>query len=422
MRWLALGAAGLVLAAACTSSPPSTTGAATTINFWYLSSGAHPDQQFQAAARAFHTVHPDIEVKGTMLTAADAYAKMLAALTSGSGPDVMQVNAGWVGAFAATGALHEFTADEVQSLGGKDAFVPAAWNTSGAYQSGKTTAIPWFIDTKALYYRKDILQRVGIDPAAAFTSWGALQHTLYGIRDAGIIEPLGLGKGDASQITDFAPWVWEAGGSFLSNDATKATINQSLNGVDEYQKLAAIFSDSATLQLNDAAVATMFASGKFAITFSGPGLATQLHGNFGIAPFPPGESGQVVYAGGSNLSILKTTRHEGAATEWVDWLAGLKGQTTYVAQLGMYPALAAAADSSIFTGNQYFAPFKSQIGKGRSFPTIPAWPRVENALEPYFVQIWETVIHDHEPMPSDKEAALLDKAAKDMQAAIQQPS
>src|SRR5437879_3133567 len=316
MRWLALGAAGLVLAAACTSSPPSTTGAATTINFWYLSSGAHPDQQFQAAARAFHTVHPDIEVKGTMLTAADAYAKMLAALTSGSGPDVMQVNAGWVGAFAATGALHEFTADEVQRLGGKDAFVPAAWNTSGAYQSGKTTAIPWFIDTKALYYRKDILQRVA----------------------------------------------------------------------------------------------------------SGPGLAPQLHGNFGVAPFPPGESGQVVYAGGSNLSILKTTRHEGAATEWVDWLAGLQGQTTYVAQLGMYPALAAAADSSIFAGNQYFAPFKSQIGKARSFPTIPAWPRVESALEPYFVQIWETVIHDHEPMPSDKEAALLDKAAKDMQAAIQQPS
>src|SRR5437660_2848700 len=90
MRWLALGAAGLVLAAACTNSPPSTTAAATTINFWYLSSGAHPDQQFQAAARAFHTVHPDIEVKGTMLTAADAYAKMLAALTSGSGPDVMR--------------------------------------------------------------------------------------------------------------------------------------------------------------------------------------------------------------------------------------------------------------------------------------------------------------------------------------------
>src|SRR5207253_11355747 len=97
-------------------------------------------------------------------------------------------------------------------------------------------------------------------------------------------------------------------------------------------------------------------------------------------------------------------------------------QTRYAAPIRTHPAPAAAADSSIFTGNQYFAPFKSQIGKGRSFPTIPAWPRVESALEPYFVQIWETVIHDPEPMPSDKEAALLDKAAKDMQAAIQQPS
>ncbi|TMC54233.1 MAG: extracellular solute-binding protein [Chloroflexi bacterium] len=424
MRWLAPAAAGLILAVACTGSSPPTTAAATTLNFWYLASGAQPDQQFHAAAKAFHTAHPDIEVKGTMINAPDAYARMLAALSGGGGPDVMQVDAGWVGAFEATGALHEFSAAEVQSLGGKDAFVPAAWNTSGAFHSGKTTAIPWFIDTKAVYYRTDILQRLGIDPAAAFTSWGALQQTLTAIHDAHTLLPLGLGKGDGSQVGDFAPWVWGAGGSFVSDDGTQAMINQpaSLNGVDEYQRLAGIFSDAATIQQSDTAVASMFAAGRFAVTFSGLGLGAQLHGNYGVAPFPPGPAGHIVYAGGSNLSILKASGHETAAYEWVKWLAGQEGQTTYVAQIGMYPALVAAAGASVFASNQYFAPFKSQISAGRTFPTIPAWPRIEKALEPYLGQIWARVVGGRAPMPSDEEAALLDKAAKDMQAAIQQPS
>jgi multiple sugar transport system substrate-binding protein len=410
MRWLAIGTAVLTLAAACSSSAPSTPS--TSITFWYLPNGTQPDQHFQDAAKAFHAAHPDIEVTGTKISAGDAYNKMFSALTGGAGPDVMQVNTNWVGAFAGTLGLHEFSADEIQGLGGKDAFVPAAWTTSGTYHSGKTTAIPWFIDTRALYYRPDVLQGLGIDPATAFASWGALEQTLNAVRDSGKIQPLGVGRNDANFDQDFASWVWEAGGSFTSEDGTKPTIGQplSVNGVDEYQRVAAKYTDPKVLQQNTSAVEAMFAAGKFAVTFSGPWLAQQLHGNFGVAPFPPGPVGHIVYVGGANLSILKTSKHEAAAYEWVRWLASNQGENSYVQRIGMYPALAAAAPAGAF---------KAQINSGRSFPTVPAWPRIENAMVPAFSKIWDDIIGGGEPMPKDQLQTLLEKTATDMQAALQ---
>src|SRR5260370_36948687 len=98
MRWLAVGAAGLMLAAACagSSSNPAST---TTITFWYLSDGAQADQVFQDAAKGFHAAHPDVEVHGTKLSSDTAYSKMLAALKSGGGPPAMEVYPDWLRAF-----------------------------------------------------------------------------------------------------------------------------------------------------------------------------------------------------------------------------------------------------------------------------------------------------------------------------------
>src|SRR5262249_2475970 len=156
-----------------------------------------------------------------------------------SGPDVMQISASWAGSFAAAGGLHEFTADEVQSLGGSAGFVAAAWTSTGAYKSGKTTSIPWFIDTRAAYYRVDVLNHRGINPADLFSKGEALDHTVTAIKTSAPTPALGIaGKNDANPAGNFASWIWEAGGSFVSDDGKTPTINSSLSvdGVDEYQR------------------------------------------------------------------------------------------------------------------------------------------------------------------------------------------
>ena len=419
MKWLVAAMVAAFLAAAC---GPSSSTASTTINFWYLAGGAQPDQAFQQAARAFEAKNPSVAVKGTLVSGPDAYSKVLAAATSGTGPDVMQIDSSWTGALATAGGLHEFTADEVRNLGGSAAFVPAVWASSGAYKSAQTMSIPWFIDTRAVYYRTDVLGHLGINPADAFSNWEALDHTLNSIKTSHSIPALGIaGKNDTSPANSFAPWIWEAGGSFVTDDGKSPTVNSplSVDGFDQYQRFGGKYVDSHVLQQTSATVDAMFAAGQFAVTLSGPWLASKLQGSqFGVAPFPTGHRGQVVFAGGSNLAILAKSKHASGAMDWVHWLVSADGQANYVMHLGMYPALAAAADASAFTGNKYFAAFKSQISSGRAFPTLPAWPKVESALTPYLGQIWDGVVASGEPVAKDRLKSLLDKAAADMQTAL----
>jgi len=427
MRWLASGTAalilaglilaGLILGTACSGSPASNS-TATTIDFWYVPSGAQPDQYFQDAAKSFHAQHPDIEVKGTKIAPGDAYTKMRSALTGAGagGPDVMQVDMSWVGAFAATGAMREFTADDVQNLGGSTAFVPAAWSTSAAFNTGKITAIPWFIDTRAIYYRTDILKQVGIDPADGFKDWEALDHTLEAIRASGKIAPLGIpGKNDASVVASFAPWIWEAGGSLLSDDGTRPTINQpaAVDGVDEYQRFGGKYVDPGVLQRTNTEVESMFAAGKFAVTIAGPSLALKLQGQqIGVQQFPNGHAGHVVYLGGSDLAIRKSSPRATQAYEWVRWLVSSAGQTTYVKKTGMYPALVAAAPEGAF---------KSQMSLGRTFPTLAAWPALEKVMATNLANIWNGVASGKQPMPKDALETILKNTATDMQTALGQP-
>jgi multiple sugar transport system substrate-binding protein len=379
VRWLATGTAALILAAACSSSSP--TPATTTIAFTYLAVGNQPDQNFQEAARAFHARHPDIEVKGTKIP------NTLSALMGANAGDVMQINRDWLGEFAANDGLYPLPTGQ--------------------------TSIPWFIDTRAVYYRSDILQQLNIDPASAFNDWEALDHTLDAIKNSGKIAPFGIaGKTDSNIVGAFAPWIWEGGGSLMSDDGTRATINEprSVDGADEFQRFGAKYVDPTVLQQDSASVDAMFAAGKFAVTISGPGLAAKLQNlKFGTAPFPSGHAGHVVYVGGSNLAIAKTSKHQSAAYEWVKWLVSSEAQTGYVQKLGMYPALASAAQPGAF---------QKQLSDGRSFPTYAAWPRIEEALAPDLGKVWDAVIAGGQPMAKDQLQTLLDNAARDMQMAL----
>ena len=398
MRWPARGAVALIviLAAACggqTNAP----SAATTINFWYLSDGA------QDAAKAFHGTHPDIDVKATKISS------LPSALTAANAPDVIELKREWVGAVAATGALHEFSPDEVQILGGKAAFVAQAWPT------GKTTSIPWFIDTRVVYYRADVLKDLNIDPANAFSNWEAFDHTLDAIKTSKKIAALGIaGKNDSNPIAGFAPWIWEAGGSLVSDDGTKPTINQSaaVDGVDEYQRFGGRYVDAAVLQQDTAGVESMFVNGKFAITIAGPELASKLKGSqFGVQQFPPGHTGHAVYIGGADLAIVKSGSKQSAAFEFVKWLSSTEGQSSSAAKTGMYPALIAAGQPG---------PIKSQLADGRSLPALTAWPALEKTMATDLGKIWDEVIAEGQPMAKDVLQTLLDKTAADMQTALSQ--
>jgi multiple sugar transport system substrate-binding protein len=447
---LAVLVAGTLVAAACGSGSNSTSSSSVgygkdqpkvTINFWYMPNGSEPDQYFRDEAASFEAAHPNISVQGTNVSWSDALNKLTAAVTSGVGPDVTQVGTTWVGTLSKAGGLHAFSQAEIDGMGGSGAYNSASWKTGEMSGSSQLTAAPWFIDTRAIYYRKDVLQKLGIDPNTAFKDWNSFDATLAKIKTSGGgVGALGMpGKKAFDVVHNVAPWVWGAGGDYLNKDGTKATMNSpaTVDGVNELQTLAGKYVDPAVLQQDNNTVEAMFAQGKFAVMFDGSFLAQQLTvpasqqgyqgsvaetAGVGTEPFPSGPKANNVFFGGSNLGIMKSSKHEAAAYEWVRWLTGEKAQESYVNKVGLIPARTSAAKASVFTQNQNLQAFLNQLSRGRSYPTIAAWGQIESALVADFGKMYDGISQANGPLPKSQVQQLMEQANQDATAAIQQSS
>ena len=95
------------------------------------------------------------------------------------------------------------------------------WNTTQVEGQDGTWAIPWFTEARSIYYRKDVLEKAGVDPATAFKDLDSFKATLQAIKDkVPDIEPFGApGKKAYDLVHQVMPFVWDNGGAELSADA-----------------------------------------------------------------------------------------------------------------------------------------------------------------------------------------------------------
>ena len=250
--WLVAVVVALVVSACGGSSSDSTTTTAstpaananalkkgTTVNFWIMPNGPQPQADMEKTVKPFEDqtgVKVNVEVVGWDVQ----LDRIKNAAVSGQGPDVTQAGTTQVPFFAALGGFQNLN-DRVADIGGKAAYAPGVWQTTQLQGTDGTFAVPWFTEARAIYYRKDVLKKAGIDPATAFTDVDAFQQTLQTIKDkvptigGKPISPFGMpGKKAFDLVHHVMPFVWDNGGAELNADASKSTINstQAAQGVD----------------------------------------------------------------------------------------------------------------------------------------------------------------------------------------------
>lgn len=106
-----------------------------------------------------------------------AWQTLLMDAVEGKGPHVSQIGSTWVATMAMLDALRSFGKDEISAVGGSSCFLPATWESVNLTGHVEVWAIPWSIYTFVLYYRSDMLEKVGIDPATAFATPKAMRDT-----------------------------------------------------------------------------------------------------------------------------------------------------------------------------------------------------------------------------------------------------
>src|SRR6185503_19728097 len=196
------------------------------------------------------------------------------AAVSGEGPDITQAGTTQVPFFAALGGFNDLSKN-VADIGGKDAYAPGIWNTTQVEGQEGTWAIPWFTEARSIYYRKDVLEKAGVDPATAFKDLASFKATLEAIKTkVPDIKPFGApGKKAFDLVHNVMPFVWDNGGAELSADAKQATINspEAQEGVEFVGGLITDgLYDKSQLERDGTQVENQFKGGRLAVWIGGP--------------------------------------------------------------------------------------------------------------------------------------------------------
>jgi multiple sugar transport system substrate-binding protein len=452
--WLVALVLALVVAAcggddedkSSTTSKPATNATAlkkgTTINFWIMPNGPQPQQDMEKTVAPFEQqtgVKVNVEVVGWDVQ----LDRIKNAAVSGQGPDVTQAGTTQVPFFAALGGFEDLSS-RISEIGGKSAYAPGVWQTTQLQGQDGTYAVPWFTEARAIYYRKDVLEKAGIDPATAFTDTNAFEQTLQTIKDkvpsigGKEISPFGMpGKKAFDLVHHVMPFVWDNGGAELSPDASKSTINsaEAEKGVDFVAQLVkkGLF-DKSMLERDGTQVENQFKGGRLAVWIGGPWVLSTIERtddknwvkaareNVGVAPMPSGPVGKsFTFVGGSNLMMYKSSQHKNEAWALMKYLSGDGVQQQYAELLSFFPARLKPQEA-VGNADDNHKAFYSAIKQGRTYAPIAQWGAIENAYKGRFGNILDSAAGQGKPFSAGEVKSELNAAAKEADALLAQGS
>lgn len=421
------GATNTANASAEGSSAPQD-GGKTVVTMWLMPNSGTPEEDFMEILQPFLEANPDIEVQPTVLDWGSAWTKLTTAATSGEGPDITQLGTTQIAAIAAMGALEELT-PIYDRFGGEEAFYEATLPTTQILGGGdERYAAPWFIDTRALFYRKDVCEAAGVNPETDFETWDSFKEALTKMKDIEIdgkkITPLGMpGKNDWNVIHNYAPWIWGAGGEFIAEDNKTCVINsdEAVEGIKFYTELATEgLLSMPGLEKNSAEIEAAFNEGEFATMFSGAyEIATlrrekpELAEKVGTAPFPAGPKGRYAFFGGSGLSVFKTSKNKEAAFKVIEYLMTPEAQVAYQEKCGNLPTVKAAYETDFVANEEMRQAFKEQADFGKAYPSVAGWGPSETILQKGLSNVWDNVMGVFGPYDPAKTKEILDQTASE---------
>jgi multiple sugar transport system substrate-binding protein len=405
-----------------------------TVRFWVMNNGPDPVGDTEKIVKPFEQ-QTGIDVKVQLVGWDVQYDRIRNAAVSGEGPDVTQAGTTQVPFFAALGGFENLS-DRVAEIGGEDAYAPGVWKTTQVVGREGTWSVPWFTEARSIYYRKDLLKKARVDPATAFDTWDSFLATLEKLKSSGAVDNKKTyafgspGKQAFDLVHHVMPFVWDAGGAELSEDAKSSTIAspEAQEGVEFIADLlpAGLY-DPTALEKDGTQVEESFKGGRLAVWIGGPWVlstvpredddawSAKARANVGVAPMPEGPSGSAfTFVGGSNLQMFKTSKNKDAAWELIKFLSKDSTQKAYANLMGFFPARLKPQEQTAQKDANYQS-FYEAIQDGRTYAPIPQWGQIETAYRTRFGNILDAAAghgkEDYSPETVSKELQEAQKEA-----------
>ncbi|MFF2845359.1 sugar ABC transporter substrate-binding protein [Streptomyces sp. NPDC058001] len=348
-----------------------------TLTVWAM--GAEGEKLVDVA-KAYEKANSNITVKVTPVGWDVAHQKLVSAAAAGTLPDIAQMGSTYLGEFADLGVLEPV---DTKTFAEKD-FFPAGWQ--GGVVDGQAYGVPWYVDTRVLYYRTDLAKKAGIDKPPA--TWAELQQAATAYQDkAGTKWGLSIQPRGLDTVQNFYPFLFSAGGDIVDKDG-KAVID-SPAAVRAFKEYGTYFDKGLAKKSVQPGydVTKDFNSGDVPMFFSGPWIMTllkdsypDLEGKWAVAKIPADQA-SVSWAGGSSLVISKDSERKAAAKEFIKYLTDTKGQSDWFERTADLPANTSAWDSGTLADSPNLQVFREQMETSRTTPTLPKWTEITSKVD-----------------------------------------
>jgi len=384
--------------AAASQAPEVDTDAASgEVTVWAM--GAE-GENLQVLADAFMADNPDVTVEITPVPFDAAHDRIVSAIAGGEGPDVTQIGTTWMGEFATLGGL-----DPTPSNIDASTFFEGAWDTTVV--DGTSYGVPWYVETRLVYYRTDLAEEAGVTDAPA--TWDDLKALAEGIQGTGAEYGINLQPGGTGSWQTYMPFFWQAGGEIV-DDAGAFTLDgepcvAALTYYDSF------FEEGLTAPAaGDVPLEGQFANGDVGSFISGPwmvGIVTDAGADpetWTVAHQPTEEAG-TSFVGGSNLGVLADSDNKNAAWAFIEYLSQPEVQVTWYETINDLPSVQSAWDDEALSGDEILTAFGEQLDDAKAPPAIATWEEVAAEIDAVIEQVTVGDITPEDGCPAMQEAA-----------------
>lgn len=366
-----------------------------TLTYWASNQGRsiQQDQQVLGPELKKFEAKTGIKVKLEVIGWPDLLNRILAAASSGQGPDVVNIGNTWSASLQATGAFQSFDDATIAKVGGRAKFIPSTLTSTGA--PGKPPAfVPLYGLAYGLFYNKKLFAGAGLKPPQ---TW---QDLVADARKLTVPAKKQYGVGiEGASYTEGAHFAFmfgaQNGARLFQGNQPGFDSPQMVAGVKQYVNLLAgdkVVNPSDAEVLNDADMLKEFATGKSAMMMIQSYAPTGLKengmkaGDFGVvpipapSPLPPGGRKVSSHVAGINIGMFKNTKNKTGALKLIDFLTSPDEQKILNGVLGDLPVVPQAYDDPKFQTPE-IKTFKDILANSaETLPMIPQEAQFETLV------------------------------------------
>jgi len=357
----------------------------TTVRFWAF---GREGEVVRELVPEFEKRHPEIRVEVQQIPWTAAHEKLITAFVGDALPDAAQLGNTWVPEFVALGALAPLDERIAGTAGRGDSFA-GIWDTNVV--DGATWGVPWYVDTRLLFYRTDLVAATGLPWPPK--SWAAWREVMQRIKEQG-------GPGHFAILLPVDEWTQpvifglQTNAPLLADGGRRGAFRD-----PRFRKAMAFYLDlyasglAPSLDLQGVAnLYQQLSEGYFAMVITGPWnlgefrnrLPPEMQDRWATAPLPPPEEGMphpgISLAGGASLVLFKQSRSPEAAWTWLEYLSEPAQQARFYALSGDLPARRSAWKIAGLADDPKAAPFLTQLGQVAPTPKVPEWEQIATRI------------------------------------------